>query len=106
MLTEFADGRYVAEEQTTIDTNSANSQQAMTLARLASGGLVATWLHNGTIVAQLHDSSGARIGAEFSIAFSSQVSPAIGLASGGFVIGWIGVDANGWGAKAQMFDSA
>jgi Ca2+-binding RTX toxin-like protein len=78
----------------------------MTLARLASGGLVATWLHNGTIVAQLHDSSGARIGAEFSIAFSSQFSPAIGLASGGFVIGWIGVDANGWGAKAKMFDAA
>jgi Ca2+-binding RTX toxin-like protein len=106
MPTTMADGRYIAEDQALLDTGTAGSQNMPTLAKLASGGLVATWLDGSNVVAQLFDASGAKVGSEFVVGVSAQLyqtPAAVGLAGGGFAISWVGSDSSGRGVKAQLF---
>ncbi len=107
MPTAFADGRFVAEEQQPLDTNAAGTQASPVFARLASGGMVATWVDNGTVVGQRFDALGGKIGSEFIVSASVATSyvNAVGLAGGGFVVGWTGTDVSGTGIKAQLFNS-
>lgn len=83
MPTQFADGRFVAEEQQPLDTNAAGAQTSPVFARLASGGFVATWVDNGTVVGQRFDAFSGKIGSEFVVAASTRPPQAVGLAGRG-----------------------
>ncbi|MGH6780822.1 MAG: cadherin domain-containing protein, partial [Sphingomonadaceae bacterium] len=89
---------------------------------LANGGFVATWrttdaLADGSdqaVKAQIFDTSGAKLGAEFLVnsqTNGSQYDPNIAaLANGGFVVTWYTTDAaqdgNGGAIKGQMFSAS
>ncbi len=102
-------------------TQLAQSQQSITA--LSSGGFVATWTdasglkpdNKGTgIKAQVFDSTGHKIGAEFlvntTITGSQQFSSVTALATGGFVTTWTdgsgqNGDNSGNGVKGQIFNA-
>ena len=85
-----------------------------TLAALADGGFLATWIlfnaQNSTvnIQAQRFDSEGNTIGALFNVsrenANQQNVPAATGLADGGYLVGWAAPDGSSNGAFFQRFD--
>jgi Ca2+-binding RTX toxin-like protein len=98
-----------------VNSAAPGSQFTPSVATLADGKFVVSWVttdpaqdgSGNAIKAQLFDSSGAPIGAEFlvnTLTASSQFVPNVAaLANGGFVISW-----DDWGSfdtKAQIYDS-
>ena len=106
-----------------VNTATAADQLEAAVARLANGGFVVTWQDfSGTlgdsdptsIKAQIYGADGAKVGPEFLVnttTASSQIQPVVtGLKDGGFVVTWTdfsgtGLDANGSGIKAQVYDA-
>ncbi len=114
-----ADGIKVGDEFL-VNTETTNSQLSPTIASLASGGFVISWMDqvgslgsvSYSIKAQAFSSDGTKVGTEFLInaeTAGSQRDPAItGLASGGFVISWWDLsdtlgDGSSSSVKAQVF---
>ncbi|WP_198368526.1 lipase family protein [Roseomonas rosulenta] len=105
-----------------VNTETASSQEAPSVAALSNGGFVVTWQDwSGTlgdadqtsIKAQVFDAGGAKVGSEFLVnteTAGQQLDPAVtALPNGGFVVAWedrsrtLG-DLDDWSIKAQVFD--
>ncbi len=96
----------------------SNTAALESVAGLASGGFVATWMGggNGTtsdIKARIFDQEGLPLGPEFTVntadAVHQQSSQAIGLPGGGFVVHWHDTGGTSGGdpnVRAQMFDGS
>jgi Ca2+-binding RTX toxin-like protein len=103
--------------ETRLNTTPAGNQHDSVLAALATGGFVAAWTVFGygqPLRGQRFDPTGAKLGAEFSIAIPSEAfidtASIVGTSTGGFVAAW-GVygdptDPSHYNVKAQLFDSA
>jgi len=105
-----------------VNSAAAGNQTYVRGASLPSGGFVLTWetadtLQDGSgtaVKAQLYDSGGAKVGAEFrvnTLATLDQQQPTVAsLAGGGFVVAWHTTDTTqdgaGWAVKAQRFDAS
>jgi VCBS repeat-containing protein len=105
-----------------VNTTTAGSQIAPTIAALSDGGFVVSWsdysgagAENGTVgvKAQVFDASGVKVGGEFQVndeTLGTQVDPTvIGSLDGGFLIGWAdgsgqGGDDSATGIKLRAFD--
>ena len=87
MSSIVGNGAFVADPEVLLDEGTGGAQRDASVARLASGGFVATWIDNGSVVAQVFDASGVKVGSEILIATSSQPPAVTGLAGGGFVVG-------------------
>ncbi|HET9639166.1 MAG TPA: hypothetical protein VFP12_08155 [Allosphingosinicella sp.] len=105
-----------------LNTNVNGTQDGADLTALANGGFVAAWRTTDSgadgsgeaVKAQIFDSSGARVGAEFLVngqTSNGQLEPSItALAGGGFVITWMSRDpaqdgSNG-AVKGQIFTAS
>lgn len=103
--------------ETRLNPTPTGSQHDSVLAALSSGGFVAAWATHGfgqPLRGQRFDSSGAKLGDEFSIVVPSgaiiDTAAVVGTSTGGFVVAW-GVfgdttDPSQYNVKAQLFDSA
>ena len=101
-----------------ITVHLANTQPTKpVVAGLAGGGFVVASKISGhaldpdsnAVIAQIFDSAGARVGAEFilSNAVGSALEPALtALAGGGFVGTWMYSEGSGSEIKAQIFDAS
>ena len=107
-----------------VNTETLNWQWQPTVASLASGGFVISWIDESDrgldasgagIKAQIFDASGAKVGSEFlvnTLTPGTQWGPTIAsLSSGGFIVSWSdnsgrGGDASFSGIKAQIFDAS
>jgi len=99
-----------------VNSHTAGQQSAPTVAELAGGGFVVTWVSEGQdgsgggIYSQLYDASGATVGGEFSAnttTAGTQTYPHVtDLADGGFVAVWQSPDGNENGIFAQRFDAS
>ena len=101
-----------------VNSYATSSQGYPSIAALASGGFVITWMSNGQdgngygIYAQQYNATGAPVGAEFQVnTFTSggQRVPSItALADGGFVITWMAdqQDSGTAGVYGQRYDAA
>jgi hypothetical protein len=105
-----------------VNSNTLGIQNDPSIAALAGGGFVATWVtswsnddgSSSAIKAQVFGASGAKVGAEFlvnSAAAQAQQEPvATAVDGGGFMIAWMTLDTaqdgNGLALKAQVFDAA
>ncbi len=95
-----------------VNTTTANSQLASSVAGLPGGGFVVTWesFQDGDIYgiyAQRYDASGAAVGGEFrvntqTLGNQSQSSVAV-LAGGGFVVTWTSTNQDGTGAGNGVY---
>ncbi|MET3595343.1 VCBS repeat-containing protein, partial [Mesorhizobium shonense] len=100
-----------------VNTYTAGDQVAPTVAALASGGFVVTWMSNGQdgsgwgVFGQRYDADGSS-GGEFRVntyTAGDQQSPSVAaLADGGFVVTWIsyGQDGSSWGLYGQRYDAS
>jgi len=106
----------------TVNTTTAQDQSRPSLAALADGGFVATWISTSSfggtqdgdgagVFGQRFDANGAKVGAEFLVntttAGDQYAATAAALGGGGFVVAWISVDDLGANQKimAQRYDS-
>ncbi|MET1111879.1 MAG: cadherin domain-containing protein [Allosphingosinicella sp.] len=104
-----------------VNTNKFGNQNDPSVAALAGGGFVVTWVTSwgedgsgSAVKAQAFSASGAKVGAEFlvnSAGFSGQEQPVVtALPDGGFLIAWMTMDTSqdgsGFALKAQAFDSS
>ena len=101
-----------------INSHTANDQQRPSVAGLADGGFVVTWMSQGQdgddegTFAQIFDASGAPVGSEFQVnttVANEQSNPSVtALADGGFLIVWTDPvhDGAGFGLFAQRFDAS
>jgi VCBS repeat-containing protein len=97
-----------------VNSDSLNSDFDSAIAALASDRFAVTWSRatflDGVpgIVAQVFDSSGTKIGVDFTVASGSGVStPTVGaLTSGHYVIAWRTFDSSGSGIVAQIFGAS
>lgn len=99
-----------------VNTAAPGSQFTPAVTTFGEDRFIVTWVttdpaqdgSGNAIKAQIFDSAGAKIGAEFLVnsqVSSSQFAPNVAeLANGGFVISWD--DYNGFDMKAQVFDAA
>lgn len=79
-----------------VNTQTSGDQTQPTVASLANGGYVVSWMDGSTpdtlLKAQLFSASGAKVGGEITVdteAQSDQALPVVtGLATGGFVVAW------------------
>jgi len=104
-----------------VNTETNFNQQNPSVTSLSTGGFVVAWHSDDGeddtsgygIKAQIYDSGGTAVGSEFranSETSSSQVFPSVAsLSGGGFVAAWQSYDyqddTDGYGIKAQIFDS-
>ncbi|WP_170985159.1 Ig-like domain-containing protein [Roseomonas sp. AR75] len=100
------------------NTFTDNHQEVPSVAALADGGFVVTWMSIGQdgsgrgIYGQRYDAAGAAAGAEFranTYTSSDQSYPSVAaLAGGGFVVTWmsIGQDGSGSGIYGQRYNAA
>jgi len=98
-----------------VNSTTANAQIYPSMAALADGGYVVSWISYGQdgsgtgIYAQHYDASGAPVGGEVrvnSTTASDQYDPAISaLSDGGYVVSWTsyGQDGSGAGIYAQRY---
>ena len=113
-----ADGNRVGGEFL-VNTTTLHDQGRPTVATLADGNFVITWMDNSfngsdpsgwSIRARLFSPAGVAISGEFEVnqqtAGHQQTQEIIALASGGFVIAWEDEfgDGSGYAAKARIFD--
>lgn len=105
-----------------VNTNTFGAQNDPSVAALAGGGFVVTWVtsygaddgSSWAIKAQVFSASGAKLGGEFLVntaAAQAQQEPVVtASADGGFVIAWTTLDTtqdgSGFAVKAQAFDAA
>jgi Ca2+-binding RTX toxin-like protein len=101
-----------------VNSTTAGSQDAPTLAALAGGGFIVVWqdsLLDGSssgVYAQRYGSDGAALGGEFRVNTTTanlQSSPSVAaLADGGYVMSWqsYAQDGSGYGVYAQRYDAA
>ncbi len=105
----------------TVNTEVAGNQSLPEVTALTNGGIVVTWESadvdvdgNGTrISGQLYNSSGAKVGGEFTVntnAVGNQsFATSAALEGGGFVVTWYSadpaVDGSGFGIAAQVFSN-
>jgi hypothetical protein len=106
-----------------VNTYTTSYQDAWSVAKLAGGSFVVTWVSNGSagtdtsqssIQARVFDATGTALTSEFQVnTFTAgmQYKPhAAAGAGGGFVIQWTGEDspsdADGWGVSTRCYDSA
>lgn len=118
----YTSSGYAIGSEFLVNTAAAGNQIYVRAAALQSGGFVLTWettdtLQDGSgtaVKAQLFDSAGAKLGAEFLVntatSLDQQQPTVAALADGGFVVAWHTTDTtqdgSGWAVKAQRFDSA
>ena len=105
-----------AQNETLVNTFTANDQTMPAIAVLADGGWVVAWasdLQDGSgygVYFQRYDKDGAAVGVETlanTTTTGSQISPVVtGLADGGFVIAWAdsAADGDSYGIFQQRFD--
>jgi Ca2+-binding RTX toxin-like protein len=98
-----------------VNTTTSSDQYQPTVAALANGGFVVTWMDNGKdgsgwgIYGQRFTADGAASGDEFRVNTTShdqqQSSTVTGLSDGGFVVTWMSYnqDGSGWGIFGQRF---
>ena len=98
-----------------VNTTTAYDQSYPTVATLAEGGYVATWVSNGQdgsgngIYAQGYDVGGNAVGSETRVnttTVNNQGDPAVAaLADGGYLVTWesLDQDGSGWGIYAQRY---
>jgi hypothetical protein len=98
----YTDAGVAVGPEIQVNTNAAGFQHGPTVAGLADGGFVVSWLGPGTespdIVAQRYSAAGAAVGKEFRVSTSDGFNdtPAMtALANGGFVVTWVGPGSNG-----------
>ncbi|HYN46407.1 MAG TPA: hypothetical protein VES64_06920, partial [Allosphingosinicella sp.] len=109
-------GAAVGDE--TLVSTPSQSEEAASVAALADGGYVITWMSTGPegtddtgIYAQRFNASGGLVGPEFHVNTTeagNQISPSVGaLADGGYVVAWtsVGQDAEGSSIHVQRYDS-
>ncbi|MBX3641429.1 MAG: hypothetical protein KF888_13210 [Nitrosomonas sp.] len=101
-----------------VNTTAINNQQSPSIAALADGGFIVSWVSEGQdgdgagIYAQRYNINGAEVGREFIVnttTISNQHTPSIAaLADGGFVVSWesYGQDGDGAGTYAQRYDAS
>jgi Ca2+-binding RTX toxin-like protein len=102
-------------DEVRVNTTTASDQLYPSVAALADGGYVVSWMSYGQdgsdagIYAQRYGAGGAAVGDEVrvnSTTTNDQHEPAIsGLSDGGYVVSWIsyGQDGSGWGIYAQRY---
>ena len=108
-----ADGR-MAGTEIAVNTYTNSEQRDPSVAVLADGGFVVTWMSYGQdgdswgVYAQMFDAAGSRQGNEFRINTSTTnqqvLTEVTGLTGGGFVVTWL--DAASALAYAQLFDAS
>ena len=98
-----------------VNTTTINSQEQPSIAALADGGFIVTWMDSAQdgsgwgIYAQRYAADGTPSGGEFRVnttTSNEQSQPSItALAGGGFVVSWTsnGQDGSGWGIYAQSY---
>lgn len=107
-----------------VNTATANAQNFQTITALTGGGFVVSWTDNSAtgpdpdhagIKAQIFNASGAKVGGEFLVNTTTQLSQTnsavTGLANGGFVVTWMDASATqpdnkGTGVRAQMYNAS
>ena len=106
----------VANGATTQVNTTAGSQSNVAMAALPDGGYILTWQNNDgdatnghDILAQRYDAGGNPVGPETQVNSTgpgNQTVPAIStLADGGYIISWMGADADSNGIFAQRYDA-
>lgn len=118
------EARYTASPDLLTNSVTAGNQQQPSIAPLASGGYVVTWIDNSgiggdassnAVKAQIYDVAGTQIGNEFLVnttTLNSQDNPSVAsLQSGGFVVTWAdgsqqGGDNTGSAIRAQVYDAS
>src|SRR5688572_17641522 len=104
-----------------VNSATSSSQSYSRIAALPNGGYVIVWWtgdaaqdgNSGAIKAQIFDSAGLKVGAEFLVntaSFSYQTAPAVtAIADGRFVIAWdtgdSAQDGDMGAIKAQLFNA-
>ncbi len=98
-----------------VNTDTSSNQLFSSVAALAGGGFVVTWLsnqQNGSsyeIYGQRYDATGNAQGTEFQISSnpvnSAHFPTVTGLADGGFVVGWTSFDLDGSGVFGKRYDA-
>ncbi|HEX8448657.1 MAG TPA: hypothetical protein VF652_03600, partial [Allosphingosinicella sp.] len=106
-----------ARTEFTVNSHSAGDQVSPSVSAFADGGFIVVWGtsdpaqdgDDSAIKAQLFDSAGRKIGAEFlvnSASAGAQFTPEVAtLANGNFIVTWVanGADDGSDGIKAQLF---
>ncbi|VVO24862.1 hypothetical protein PS723_04515 [Pseudomonas fluorescens] len=100
-----------------INSTIASDQQSPSVAALADGGYVVSWMSSGQdgsgfgIYAQRYDTSGETVGMEVrvnTVTTNDQDNPIVAaLSDGGYVVSWMSSDqdGSGFGIYAQRYDS-
>ena len=92
-----------------VSGGSFNGVDQPTMAALSTGGFVVVWMDGFSVKAQRFDSEGERLGGTMSVNASFHgpqgQQHVVGLASGGFVVSWAGLDDSGLGIWARIFDA-
>jgi hypothetical protein len=100
-----------------VNTYTVNSQSNPSVAALADGGWIVTWISDGQdgsltgIYAQRYSSTGAKVGNEFQVntyANDLQLSPSVtSLVDGGWLVAWVssGQDGSSSGIYGQRYSS-
>ena len=98
----------------TVNTTTANSQEAPVITKLASGGFVVVWKSetqdfDSELRAQLFDAAGNKVGSEFGIDTAAGMEYAHtvdALPNGGFMVTWERVDGSGTVIQGQRYDAS
>ncbi|HEY5711623.1 MAG TPA: calcium-binding protein, partial [Allosphingosinicella sp.] len=93
-----------------VNTSMFNGVDQPTMTALSSGGFVVVWMDGYDVRAQRFDSEGEKVGAVIAVNALSHAPQGqqhvVGLASGGFVVSWAGLDgSSGLGIWARTFDA-
>lgn len=118
-VTEARAGFLVRGDEVQANTYTTNAQQQPSVAVLADGGFVITWMSNGQdgslygIYAQRFNAAGQKIGDEFkanTLTAANQEHPVVAaLPDGGFTIIWsttTGAGTANYGVHGQRFDAS
>jgi len=117
-VTEAKAAAFVRGDEVPVNTYTSSNQEQPTLAVMADGGFVITWMSNGQdgsqygIYAQRFNAAGQKIGDEFkvnSLTAATQLYPvAAALPDGGFTILWVtttGAGTSNYGVHGQRYDA-
>ncbi len=118
-VTEARAAAFVRGDEVPVNTYTSSNQEQPTLAVMADGGFVITWMSNGQdgsqygIYAQRFNAAGQKIGDEFkvnSLTAATQLYPvAAALPDGGFTILWVtttGAGTANYGVHGQRYDAS
>jgi Ca2+-binding RTX toxin-like protein len=108
-------GTELWNDEQIVNTTTFEDQNESKVVALEGGGYVVVWNgkpDSGSPVgtyAQVYDAFGYKVGSEIAITtgLDASLPDVAALAGGGFVVGWIGIDAYGsWGTVGRTFDAS